>query len=146
MQLQKSVSALQVDRSKSHTIFSIPWSISLAPCWYSWSIADSSPCERTCNPCFSESCQQFQQILMSMKDNSNFLLSSHRLLHCYFWISTSSFSDSMCLLSLGMPVAHNLPWKLVVWLGFCQRPCWCHALWILSFLPATPYCHSQPHL
>lgn len=73
MQLQKSVSALQVDRSKSHTIFSIPWSISLALCWYSWSIADSGPGERTCNTCFSESCQQLQQILMSMKDNSNFL-------------------------------------------------------------------------
>lgn len=73
MQLQKFVSALQVDRSKSYTIFSILWSISLALCWYSWSTADSDPCECMCNPCFPEPCQQFQWILMSMKDNNNFL-------------------------------------------------------------------------
>lgn len=72
MQLQKSVSALQVDRNKSHTIFSILWFVSLALCWYSWNIADSDPCERMCNPCFPEPCQQFQWIPMSVKDN-NFL-------------------------------------------------------------------------
>lgn len=138
MQLQKSVSALQVDGSKSHTIFSILWSISLALCWYSWSIASSDPWKCMCNSYFPEPCQQFQRILMSVKDNNNFLcVLIHYCIVVPGFLPTFSFPVSMCSLNLEMPMAHNLPWKFVVWLGCCQRLCWCHAFWILSFPSVT---------
>lgn len=102
MQLQKSVSALQVDGSKSHTIFSILWSISLALCWYSWSIASSDPWKCMCNPYFPEPCQQFQRILMSVKDNNNFL--------CVLSIIALLFLDSY-LLSLFLSPCARSTWR-----------------------------------
>ena len=135
MQLQKSVSALQVDRSKSHTIFSILWSISLALCWYSWSIADSSPV----NACVT---------LVSLNHASSFSK--------YSWVrkTITIFSESIVIIALLfldsyllLPHLHVLAQLgdangsqsiLQVCCVACLMPkallVLCRASWILSFL------------
>lgn len=80
------LSFLQVDRSKSHTIFSIPWSASLALCWYSWSIADSDS-QNACVMLVSlNHASSFWSYPWVRRILTIFSLVHHPLLHCYSWI------------------------------------------------------------
>lgn len=74
VQLQNYVSVLQVDRSKPRALFSIPWSISLAWCWYSWGRRLSS----LLNACITLAllnCASRLRIVVSVKDDTHNLTS-----------------------------------------------------------------------